>query len=128
MDLTKERDHLQEDVIGVESAFDDLHRRFEKLKVRVEDFKKNEDALTKAIDSHKHQLDKERMKYSTLKKHAEEKIEMANVEIDKLRKNTSHDLISMKAELRKSEIKISSLEMTLQQKDQENTQLTSLVE
>jgi hypothetical protein len=38
--LTKERDHLQEDVIGVERAFDDLHRRFEKLKTKVEEFKK----------------------------------------------------------------------------------------
>lgn len=40
MELTKERDHLQEDVIGVERAFDDLHRRFEKLKTKVEEFKR----------------------------------------------------------------------------------------
>ena len=40
LELTKERDHLQEDVIGVEKAFDDLHRRFEKLKTKVEEFKK----------------------------------------------------------------------------------------
>lgn len=40
LELTKERDHLQEDVIGVERAFDDLHRRFEKLKTKVEEFKK----------------------------------------------------------------------------------------
>ncbi len=40
IDLTKERDHLQEDVMGVEKAFDDLHRRFEKLKLKIEEFKK----------------------------------------------------------------------------------------
>jgi len=40
LELTKERGHLQEDVIGVERAFDDLHRRFEKLKTKVEEFKK----------------------------------------------------------------------------------------
>ena len=40
IELTKERDHLQEDVIGVERAFDDLHRRFEKLKTKVEEFKR----------------------------------------------------------------------------------------
>lgn len=76
LELTKERDHLQEDVIGVERAFDDLHRRFEKLKVKVEEFKKNEDGLQNAIESYKQQLDKERAKYSTLKKHAEEKLEL----------------------------------------------------
>lgn len=76
IELTKERDHLQEDVIGVERAFDDLHRRFEKLKTKVEEFKKNEESLTNAIDVYKQQLDKEKNKYSTLKKHAEEKIEL----------------------------------------------------
>jgi hypothetical protein len=40
LELTKERDHLQEDVHGVDKAFDDLHRRFEKLKTKVEEFKK----------------------------------------------------------------------------------------
>lgn len=40
IELTKERDHLQEDVCGVERAFDDLHRRFEKLKTKVEEFKR----------------------------------------------------------------------------------------
>ncbi len=40
MELTKERDHLQEDVVGVEGAFNDLHRRFEKLKIKLEEFKK----------------------------------------------------------------------------------------
>lgn len=76
LELTKERDHLQEDVIGVERAFDDLHRRFEKLKIKVEEFKKNEDGLQKAIESYKQQLEKEKLKYSTLKKHAEEKLEL----------------------------------------------------
>ena len=76
LELTKERDHLQEDVIGVERAFDDLHRRFEKLKIKVEEFKKNEEGLQNAIESYKQQLDKEKLKYSTLKKHAEEKLEL----------------------------------------------------
>ncbi len=40
IDLTKERDHLQEDVMGVKKAFNDLHRRFEKLKIKGEEFKK----------------------------------------------------------------------------------------
>lgn len=38
-ELTRERDQAQEDVIGVERAFNDLHRRFEKLKTKVEEFK-----------------------------------------------------------------------------------------
>lgn len=75
LELTKERDQLHEDVMGVERAFDDLHRRFEKLKVKVEEFKKNEDGLQKAIESYKLQLDKEKERYVRLKKVAEEKID-----------------------------------------------------
>lgn len=128
IELTKERDHLQEDVIGVERAFDDLHRRFEKLKTKVEEFKKNEESLTNAIDVYKQQLDKEKNKYSTLKKHAEEKIEFANTEIEKVRKGSANELQRLQAELRKAEIKISSLDLSVAQKDQENSQLTNLLE
>ena len=39
IELTKERDHLQEDVVGIERSFDDLHRRFEKLKTKVIELK-----------------------------------------------------------------------------------------
>lgn len=128
IELTKERDHLQEDVVGVERAFDDLHRRFEKLKTKVEEFKKNEETLQNALETYKQQLEKEKLKYSTLKKHAEDKIDTANSEIEKLRKGTSIEIQTLKAELRKAEIKISSLELSVQQKDQENTQLTNLLE
>lgn len=40
IELTKERDHLQEDVVGIERSFDDLHRRFDNLKVKVVEFRK----------------------------------------------------------------------------------------
>lgn len=43
-------------------------------------------------------------------------INRANNEIDKLRKSSAGELQMLKAELRKSEIKISSLELTVQQK------------
>ena len=44
------------------------------------------------------------------------KLKRANSEIEKLRKSTSIELQTIKAELRKAEIKISSLELSVQQK------------
>ncbi|RMZ95425.1 transforming acidic coiled-coil-containing 3, partial [Brachionus plicatilis] len=52
----------------------------------------------------------------------------ANNEIEKLRKSTGIELQTLRAELRKAEIKTSSLELTVQQKDQENNELTNLLE
>jgi hypothetical protein len=45
-----------------------------------------------------------------------------------LRKSSASEAQAFKAELRKSEIKTSSLELTVKQKDQENSQLTTLLE
>jgi len=84
--------------------------------------------LQNAIEVYKQQLDKEKCKYSTLKKHAEEKIEFANNEIEKVRKTSGVEIQRLSAELRKAEIKISSLDLSVQQKDNENSQLTSLLE
>lgn len=75
LELTKERDQLEEDVLGIERSFDDLHRRFENLKLKVIEFKKNEESLHKVVESYREQLEKERLKYVTLKKHAEEKLD-----------------------------------------------------
>jgi hypothetical protein len=84
--------------------------------------------LQQAVEGYKQQLEKEKMKYTTLKKHAEEKLDLANSEIEKLRKSTSIELQTVKAELKRAEIKINSLELNSQQKDNENQQLTSLLE
>ena len=46
IELTKERDHLQEDVVGIERSFDDLHRRFENLKTKVVEFRKVRPEIT----------------------------------------------------------------------------------
>ncbi len=39
LELTRERDNLQMDVIGVENANKDIQRRFEVVRERIEEFK-----------------------------------------------------------------------------------------
>ena len=39
LELTRERDNLQMDVIGVETANKDFQRRFEIVRVRIDEFK-----------------------------------------------------------------------------------------
>ncbi|XP_015765469.1 PREDICTED: transforming acidic coiled-coil-containing protein 1-like, partial [Acropora digitifera] len=74
-EVVKERDQLQADLTAVETAFSDLHRRYEKLKGVVENFKKNEETLKKATSDYQEKLKRSEEKYRLLKKHAEEKIE-----------------------------------------------------
>lgn len=125
-EVAKERDQLQADLTAVETAFSDLHRRYEKLKGVVENFKKNEEILKKATSDYQEKLKKSEEKYRLLKKHAEEKIESANIEITRVRKSNESEIAVMKAALKKEQTKSASLEMSLQQKVTENAELTAI--
>lgn len=125
-EVAKERDQLQSDLTAVEAAFSDLHRRYEKLKGVVENFKKNEEILKKATSDYQEKLKKSEEKYRLLKKHAEEKIESANIEITRVRKSNESEIAVMKAALKKEQTKSASLEMSLQQKISENAELTAI--
>lgn len=125
-EAVKERDQLQADLTAVETAFSDLHRRYEKLKGVVENFKKNEEILKKATTDYQEKLKRSEEKYRLLKKHAEEKIESANIEITRVRKSHESEIAVMKAALKKEQTKSASLEMSLQQKVSENAELTAI--
>ncbi|EDO42713.1 predicted protein, partial [Nematostella vectensis] len=125
-EVIKERDQLQADLNSVEAAFSDLHRRYDKLKGVVENFKKNEEILKKAARDYQEKLKKSEEKYQLLKKHAEEKIETANVEINRVRRSNDSEMAVMRAALKKEQTKVASLETSIQQKVEENKELTAI--
>ncbi|KAK3726938.1 hypothetical protein QZH41_014794, partial [Actinostola sp. cb2023] len=125
-EIMKERDQLQADLNSVEAAFSDLHRRYEKIKGALENFKKNEEILKKAAHDYQEKLRKSGEKYQMLKKHAEEKIETANIEINRVRRSNDSEMAVMRAALKKEQNKSVSLEQAVQQKINENKELTAI--
>lgn len=125
-DLIKERDQAVDDLQGVESAFSDLHRRYEKLKGVVEGFKKNEEVLKKCVADYQQKLKRAEEKLQDLKQQAEEKLDQANMEIEKVRKTTSAEVARLEAAARKAELQVQSLQKTVEQKTKENQELTSI--
>ncbi|XP_031554284.1 transforming acidic coiled-coil-containing protein 3-like [Actinia tenebrosa] len=125
-EIVKERDQLQADLNSVEAAFSDLHRRYEKLKGVLENYKKNEEILKKATIDYQEKLKKSGEKYQMLKKHAEEKIETANIEINRVRRSNDSEMAVMRAALKKEQNKCASLEQAIQQKINENKELTAI--
>ena len=65
-------------------------------------------------------------KYSTLKKHAEEKIELANQTIGDERKAAEAEQTKLKASLKLLEIKAAKLEKQVEDKTKENEELTNI--
>lgn len=124
--LKRERDQALEDLQSVEGAFADLHRRYEKSKVAVDGFKKNEEVLKTYVAEGQSKLKKQEQKYEMLKTHAEEKLECANAEIESLRQSSEAELAALRAQLKKSEMKVNGLERSLETKTKENAELTNI--
>lgn len=124
--LQREKDQALEDLSSVENAFSDLHKRYEKLKGTVQGYKKNEDILKKCVEDHQAQLKKQEQKYQTLKGHAEDKIRIANEEIDKMKKSYGAEISGLQASYKREQLKVASLERTVEEKTKENTELTNI--
>ncbi|XP_067126550.1 transforming acidic coiled-coil-containing protein 1-like [Centruroides vittatus] len=126
--LIFERDQAIEDLRSVENAFSDLHRRYEKSKTMIEEFKENENRLKQQITEGTEKLAQQKEMYKLLKKRSEERIEEANAEIINIEKSKETEIAVLKAQLRKAEMKANSLEKSLEQKIRENTELSSICE
>jgi len=128
-DVTKiisEKEQAVEDLQNVEAAFADVHRKYERTKQVVEGFKKNEEQLKNYVEEYKIKLKKQDQKYDLLKAHAEEKLEEANREIDNISRGQEAEIAKLGAMLKKTEMKATSLERTVDQKNKENEELTTI--
>ncbi|XP_048851919.1 transforming acidic coiled-coil-containing protein 3 isoform X2 [Brienomyrus brachyistius] len=139
-DNTKEKQDLQEelkkvqhekeqvalDLSAMERSFSELFKRLEKHKEVIEGYKKNEETLKKCAQDYLARIKKEEQRYQALKAHAEEKIGQANMEIAQLRTKQKAEMSALQARLRREELKVQSLEKSLEQKVKETEELTKL--
>lgn len=110
----------------METAFADVHRKYERVKLTVENFKQNEGVLKQCIEEHKLQLVKQDQKFELLKVHAEETLEKANREIENLTRSQETEFTRLNAQLKKAEMKASALERSIETKERENQELTAI--
>nr|XP_055025816.1 transforming acidic coiled-coil-containing protein 2-like isoform X18 [Misgurnus anguillicaudatus] len=124
--LILERDQALADLNSVEKSLADLFRRYEKMKDVLEGFRKNEDVLKKCAQEYLSRVRKEEQRYQALKFHAEEKLDKANSEIAQVRVKAKQEQAAYQASLRKEQMKVDSLERTLEQKNKEIEELTKI--
>ncbi len=124
--LVAERDQAVVDLQNVESAFADVHRKYERTKQVVEGFKHNEETLKRCVEDYEERLHKQNHKYELLKAHAEETLERANKEIETVARSQDSEVARLTALLKKTEMKSTSLERTVEQKARENEELTAI--
>ncbi|XP_049337785.1 uncharacterized protein tacc2 isoform X13 [Astyanax mexicanus] len=124
--LILEKDQALADLNSVEKSLADLFRRYEKMKDVLEGFRKNEEVLKKCAQEYLSRVRKEEQRYQALKIHAEEKLDKANAEIAQVRTKAKQEQVAYQASLRKEQMKVDSLERTLDQKNKEIEELTKI--
>ncbi|XP_059803765.1 transforming acidic coiled-coil-containing protein 2 isoform X5 [Hypanus sabinus] len=124
--LILEKDQALSDLNSVEKSLADLFRRYEKMKEVLEGFRKNEEVLKKCAQEYLARVKKEEQRYHALKIHAEEKLDKANAEIAQVRAKSKSEQTAFQASLRKEQMKVESLERTLEQKNKEVEELTKI--
>ncbi|XP_054456741.1 transforming acidic coiled-coil-containing protein 2 [Anoplopoma fimbria] len=124
--LIMEKDQALADLNSVEKSLADLFRRYEKMKDVLEGFRKNEEVLKKCAQEYLSRVRKEEQRYQALKIHAEEKLDRANADIAQVRVKSKQEQAAHQASLRKEQMKVESLERTLEQKNKEIEELTKI--
>ncbi|XP_076599308.1 transforming acidic coiled-coil-containing protein 2 isoform X16 [Chaetodon auriga] len=124
--LIMEKDQALADLNSVEKSLADLFRRYEKMKDVLEGFRKNEEVLKKCAQEYLSRVRKEEQRYQALKIHAEEKLDKANSEIAQVRAKAKQEHAAHQASVRKEQMKVESLERTLEQKNKEIEELTKI--
>ncbi|XP_063047914.1 mucin-19 isoform X2 [Engraulis encrasicolus] len=124
--LILEKDQALSDLNSVEKSLADLFRRYEKMKDVLEGFRKNEEVLKKCAQEYLARVRKEEQRYQALKIHAEEKLDKANTDIAQVRAKAKQEQAAYQASLRKEQMKVDSLERTLEQKNKEIEELTKI--
>ncbi|XP_066477917.1 transforming acidic coiled-coil-containing protein 3 [Tiliqua scincoides] len=114
------------DLESMEKSFSELFKRFEKQKEAIEGFQRNEEALKKCVEDYLERIKKEELRYQALKAHAEEKLQQANEEIAQGRSKAKAEVAALQASLRKEQMRIQSLERSIEQKEKENYELTKI--
>ncbi|KGL91278.1 Transforming acidic coiled-coil-containing protein 3, partial [Charadrius vociferus] len=124
--MVEEKQQVISDLNSMEKSFSELFKRFEKQKEVLEGYRKNEEALKKCAEEYLARVKKEEQRYQALKAHAEEKLHQANEEIAQVRSKAKSETAALQASLRKEQMRIQSLERTLEQKTKENDELTKI--
>uniref|UniRef100_A0A0R3S129 TACC_C domain-containing protein n=1 Tax=Elaeophora elaphi TaxID=1147741 RepID=A0A0R3S129_9BILA len=112
--LIKERDQLAEEVNSLETSYSDLFRRYEKLRQTSVEIKRNEDSVKSASEELARRYALLAEKFEMLRRNAEEQLDLANNEIERLIKQHEADTLGLRLKVKHQESKIDSLTVSLE--------------
>uniref|UniRef100_A0A1I7VR09 TACC_C domain-containing protein n=1 Tax=Loa loa TaxID=7209 RepID=A0A1I7VR09_LOALO len=126
--LLKERDQLAEEVNSLETSYSELFRRYEKLRQTSVEIKRNEDIVKSASEEMARRYSLLVEKFEMLRRNAEEQLDLANSEIERLIKQHEADTLGLRLKVKHQESKIDSLTVSLEARQKELESMTAIFE
>lgn len=121
-----EQEQTLEDLAAMELSYQDVSRRYNKLKGIVTHFKQNEEALKQSFNEMLEQSEAKEKGYMTLKAKANEMIMIANEELNQVKTEAQKEVATSQAQLKMLELKCDSLQNQIRDSNRENEELTKL--
>lgn len=126
--IQKERDQLSEDVISWETSYDELYKRYEKLRQTSLEIKKKDDGIKEAYGKLESRYEMLEQNFQTLRIQAENELERANVEMERLEKVRENDTLGLRLKVKHLETKNNALAASLEAKVKEIADMEALFE
>uniref|UniRef100_A0A915PFP8 Transforming acidic coiled-coil-containing protein C-terminal domain-containing protein n=1 Tax=Setaria digitata TaxID=48799 RepID=A0A915PFP8_9BILA len=126
--LIKERDQLAEEVNSLETSYSELFRRYEKLRQTSVEIKRNEESVKNASEEMARRYAILAEKFEMLRRNAEEQLDLANNEIERLIKQHEADTLGLRLKVKHQESKIDSLTVSLEARQKELESMTAIFE
>lgn len=124
--VARERDLVVSDLENVERAFSDLNNKYERAVGVVSSFAEEEEQLKSTLEDLTTRLSASVEKYETKKKDAEKQLQEASERLSSKQSAGDREIARLKAQIRKAEMNVSSMEEKIKQKSSENQELTNL--
>ena len=124
--IVSQKSQLIEDLLSAECAYKDVRGKYERTKEVIARYKNDEDKLKKCVADKREELTNAEQHFERLRCHAEDKVSQANQVILQIKTSREVEIAKLTAMLRKSEIRVETLEQKMKQKTDESKELANM--
>ena len=124
--ISHEKSQLVEDLLSAENSYKDVKGKYERSRDLIIRYKTDEDNLKIILNDRMDKLREKEQRFDRLKCHAEDKVQQANDAIQQIQTNGEVEMARLATMLRKSELKVETLDQTMRQKSEESRELAQM--
>jgi hypothetical protein len=124
--ITSEKSQIIDNLIGAENSYKDVKGKYDRTKDVIPRYQYDEDNLKKCLKEKSEKLREKEQHFVRLKCHAEDKVNQANEAIMEITNSRAVEIARLTTMLRKSELRVETLEETMKQKSEESRELANM--